>query len=170
MPLRIDISDAAIEKHELTHRLHVWGPHTSAWKTNCILCGKDTGTNKLRCPCADGFFCSPDCYHHASIPTHQCGLIKEVPLTARPSPNHRRAVIFRSDQPQMVLAWAEIKGNELVINHETLEDYFDGCVYNDGAWLELAVINPAVPSEAFRKIGHGIAMGESPSPLDPVHI
>lgn len=29
MPLKIDISDTAVEKHESTHELHLWGVHTS---------------------------------------------------------------------------------------------------------------------------------------------
>ncbi|KAL2171359.1 hypothetical protein VTG60DRAFT_3001 [Thermothelomyces hinnuleus] len=37
MPLRIDISDAVIEKTEAIHQLHVWGVKTSRWKNNCIV-------------------------------------------------------------------------------------------------------------------------------------
>ncbi|KAL2163855.1 hypothetical protein VTH06DRAFT_5914 [Thermothelomyces fergusii] len=37
MPLRIDISDAAIEKTEAIHQLHVWGVKVSQWKNNCIV-------------------------------------------------------------------------------------------------------------------------------------
>ncbi|KAK4244427.1 hypothetical protein C7999DRAFT_17321 [Corynascus novoguineensis] len=133
MPLRINISDVAIEKHEAIHQLHVWGVKTSRWKNNCI---------------------------------HQCAYFQRTPLSSRPSPNHRRAAVLHSGSPVVDLVWAEIKDDHLVIDHPSFHDCFGypgiGC-----SWLELAVINPAVEHESFKKIGHGLAMGFSPTLMDP---
>ncbi len=162
MPLKIDISDATIEKTEWRHQLHIWGVQTSLWKTNCIRCGKDAGANKVRCDCGDCFFCRPACRNHATEPLAQCNdIAKQAPSKARPSPNHRRAVIFQSKHPQMALVWAEIRGSELIIDHDSLNAYCNPSGDAETAWLDLAAINPAVQCRTFLKIGHGIAMGES---------
>ncbi|AEO60406.1 hypothetical protein MYCTH_2112484 [Thermothelomyces thermophilus ATCC 42464] len=107
MPLRIDISDVAIEKTEAIHQLHVWGVKTSRWKNNCI----------------------------------------KTPLNSRPSPNHRRAAVMHSEAPSLDLVWAEIRDDHI---------------------LELAVINPAMEdNDLLNKLGHGIAIGFSPTMMDP---
>ncbi|KAK4034376.1 hypothetical protein C8A01DRAFT_18821 [Parachaetomium inaequale] len=149
MPLKIDISDVAIEKKEAIHQLHIWGVQTSLWKNNCVVCGKDTDAARIRCGCGEGFFCSPN------------------PLKDRPSPNHRRAVIFHSGAPNLSFVWIEIKGSHLVIDHPSLDECF-GYPGIGSAWLDLAVVNPAVQSvDTFEKIGHGLAIGFSSTMLDP---
>jgi hypothetical protein len=161
MPLKIDISDATIEKDESVHQLHIWGAHTPLFKTNCVVCGRDTDASKIRCGCGEGFFCSAACRDHPTAqPDSQCASLNDVPLKARPSRNHRRAVIFHSGTPNMSLVWAEIKGSKLIISHPSLDDFFGTLQDAEECWLDLAVINPALNSELFKKIGHGIAMGE----------
>lgn len=160
MPLRINISDVAIEKHEAIHQLHVWGIKTSRWKNNCIQCGRDTDTSRFRCYCGEGFFCSTVCQKKPfSNPQSQCAYFQRTPLSSRPSPNHRRAAVLHSGSPVVDLVWAEIKDDHLVIDHPSFQECFGypgiGC-----SWLELAVINPAVEHESFKKIGHGLAMGD----------
>lgn len=84
-----------------------------------------------------------------------------APLKARPTPNHRRAVVFESGEPNLSLVWAEIKDNHVIIEHQALDECYRGASGDDKPWLDLAVINPVTNgSELFRKIGHGIAMGE----------
>ncbi len=168
MPLTIDISDATIEKTESRHHLHLWGVQTSLWKATCISCGNDAGANKVRCDCGDCFFCCQACRDHGTKPLTQCTQIATLaPSKARPSPNHRRAVIFQSKEPQIALVWAEIRGSELIIDHDSLKAYCNPSENPETAWLDLAVINPAVKCRTFTKIGHGIAMGESSSAVTP---
>ncbi|KAH6649320.1 hypothetical protein F5144DRAFT_521596 [Chaetomium tenue] len=143
MRLQIDISDAAVEENEDIHQLHLWGMQSSLWKTSCLICGKDTGPSRIRCNCGEG-----------------------VPLKNRPSSNHRRIAIFQSDPPGLNLVWAEVKDSHLIIDDPTLDDFYGGS-QTGSAWLDLAVINPAVENEPFHKLGHGLAMGFSSTMMDP---
>lgn len=159
MRLQIDISDAAVEEHEEIHQLHLWGFQTSLWKTSCMVCGKDTGPSRIRCICGEGVFCSQECQHDSrAIPLPQCAYIKYCPLKDRPSSNHRRIGVIQSEPPWLKLVWAEVKDSHLIIDHPTFDDFYGGSQAGS-VWLDLAVINPAVESEPFRKIGHGLAMG-----------
>jgi hypothetical protein len=167
MPLKIDISDVTVEKHESMHELHLWGVHTALWKNNCIVCGKDTNADKIHCGCGDGFYCSPYCQGHpAAHPEKQCLFLNCAPLKTRPTPNHRRAVVFQSEEPNLCLVWAKIEGNHVIIDHPTLDECYRGANGTDKPWVDLAVVNPVTDgSELFRKIGHGIAIGEFHGPV-----
>lgn len=172
MRLQIDISDTAIEENEELHQLHLWGVQTSLWKNNCIVCGGDTDATRIRCPCGEGVLCSRTCEKHPrAVPLGQCRFMSFNPLKDRPSSNHRRIIIFGSEPPYLTLTWAEVKDSHLIIDHPTFDAYYGGS--RTGAfWLDLAVINPAVHTELFRKIGHGIAIGglprHCPSPTAPL--
>ncbi|KAK4118970.1 hypothetical protein N657DRAFT_711305 [Parathielavia appendiculata] len=136
MPLTIDISDAAIEKTEKMHHLHLWGVRISLWAKNCLVCGKATNWKRIRC-------------RH------------------RPSPNHRRALVIHIEMPSVKLVWAEVQGSNLIIHHPSLDEYYKPRTGADRVWVDLAVINPALDLESFRKIGHGIAMGFASITMDP---
>ncbi|KAK4140714.1 uncharacterized protein C8A04DRAFT_14659 [Dichotomopilus funicola] len=150
MPLKIDISDTAIDREEEVHQLHMWGIQTSLWKNNCMTCGRETDeTQRIRCNCGEGVFCSDDCN------------------TLRPSGNHRRAVVLHNDEPHLSLVWAEVRDDHLVIDHPSLDKCY-GYPGIGASWLDLAVINPACPNDGnFRYLGHGLVMAFSSTMMDP---
>ncbi|KAK4098555.1 hypothetical protein N658DRAFT_431937 [Parathielavia hyrcaniae] len=153
MPLTIDISDAAIEKTETTHGLHLWGVWTSLFATNCIVCGKAPNRNRVRCRCGDGYYCDNG--------------LRQLLLKDRPGLNHRRALVVHSEVPCLSLVWAEVKGSSLIIDHPSLDKYYKPRTGAAAPWVDLAVINPALDLERFHKIGHGIAMGFASITMDP---
>ncbi|KAK4149729.1 hypothetical protein C8A00DRAFT_18629 [Chaetomidium leptoderma] len=143
MSLKIDISDVAIEENESVHQLHMWGIQTSLWKTNCIVCGKDTDATRIRCDCGEGFYCSP----------------------AR---NHRRALVFHSEPPNLSLVWAEVKDSTLIIDDPGLANNFRSPGKSANPWLDLAIVNPAVKDATlFHKLGHGLVIAFASNLLDP---
>ncbi|KAK3290904.1 uncharacterized protein B0H64DRAFT_420690 [Chaetomium fimeti] len=92
--------------------------------------------------------------------------IHELHLWGVQTSNHRRIVILQSEFPWLNLVWADVKDSHLIIDHPVFDGFF-GEPRGGSFWLDLAVINPAVDSALFRKIGHGIAMGFSAGMMDP---
>lgn len=178
MPITLDISDTALERHEFTSQLHLWGVHIPRWdKTVCCLCGKDAITRPPRtCFCREVVFCGDYCKKEAERSGFRqiCAQLDKF-TRERPSTNHRRALLINPRDEQTSLwkpIWIEIRDDKLVIDHPALDEHFREA---PDLWFQFSVINSLFYGEQIAnsrvgdnpRIGHGIVIGYPSNMMSP---